>query len=193
MNKQKNSGAASIAAGLALIVAALLLTVYNGWDAARAGQAAQAALLALTEQMPETILPALPTEPDAALPTVEIDGNRYIGTIEIPALSLTLPVMEACTEENLKTAPCLYSGSYRTDNMVLAGHNYQKHFGAIKWLAAGSAVCFTAADGARYSYTVEQVETLPGDAVEEMIDSDWALTLFTCDMSGQNRCAVRCG
>ena len=70
------------------------------------------------------------------------------------------------------------------------------HFSPITWLAIGSSVYFTAADGLRWSYEVESVETLRPTQIEEMTTDtetdNWDLTLFTCTSGGGSRYAVRC-
>ena len=80
--------------------------------------------------------------------------------------------------------------------MVVCAHNYAKHFSPIKWLAIGSSVYFTDADGLRWSYEVESVETLRPTQIEEMTTDtetdNWDLTLFTCTSGGGSRYAVRC-
>ena len=126
------------------------------------------------------------------MPTVEVDGNRYIGRVTIPALGLELPVMSQWSYPNLKIAPCRYQGSAYTGDLIIAGHNYRTHFGPLKNLGGGDAVLFTDADGNQFRYTVAQVETLAKTAVEEMAAGDWDLTLFTCTLGGQTRVTVRC-
>ena len=72
----------------------------------------------------------------------------------------------------------------------------EDHFSPIKWLAIGSSVYFTDADGLRWSYEVESVETLRPTQIEEMTTDtetdNWDLTLFTCTSGGGSRYAVRC-
>ena len=82
-----------MAGGLLLIAAALLLTVYNLWDEHRAGTAVTQVMEQLQKQTPDSMLvqtpssPAGPGEseipdyilnPDMEMPTMDIDGNRYI-------------------------------------------------------------------------------------------------------------------
>ena len=52
--------------------------------------------------------------PEMEMPVEEIEGNGYIGLLEIPALGLSLPVMSEWSYPNLKLAPCRYSGSAYT-------------------------------------------------------------------------------
>ena len=70
---------------------------------------------------------------------VDIDGCGYVGYLAIPALSLQLPVMADCDLTRMRIAPCRQFGSTWTDDIVIAGHNYQKHFGEIQTLRAGDA------------------------------------------------------
>ena len=185
--KRKRTGTACIVIGLLLMAAALSLTLYNRWDANRADRAAQEVVTKLKAEIPSQV-----TDSDRDMPTIEFDGNRYIGILEIPALDLTLPVMEDWDYEKLKTAPCRYSGSYYTDDLVIAGHNYARHFSPLKWIDVGSDIYFTSVIGQVYHYTVSNVETLQPAQVEDMTAGDWDLTLFTCNTGGQSRCTVRC-
>ena len=127
---------------------------------------------------------------------ISIDGNDYIGWLSIPSISLELPVMAQWSEEGLKTAPGRYAGSLAEDNLVIAGHNYRRHFSPIKWLDPGTEVLFTDAEERVRYYEIEETEELLPDQVDAMITKTekdtWNLTLFTCTTSGQARCAVRC-
>ena len=47
-------------------------------------------------------------------------------------------------------------------------------------------------DGLTWTYEVADLEILQPDMVEEMNDSGYALTFFTCTYGGQSRLALRC-
>lgn len=191
--RSDKKGSLLIAAGLLLIAAALILTLYNVWDADRAKKASDDIVEKLESVIPEGE-PEL-FDPDKEMPSKEIDGYLYIGILEIPSLGLQLPVMAEWDYERLKISPCLYSGSYYAGDMVICAHNYAKHFSALKGIGIGEDVYFTAVDGQVYHYQVSNRETVQPTAVEEMIDNteeDWELTLFTCNTDGRSRCAVRC-
>lgn len=176
--------------GALFLLAALALTGYNLWDARRADKAAQETAEKLVD-----VIESDPAEPAAPqeMPVVDIDGYDYIGILSIPALELELPVMAEWDYARLKLSPCRYAGSYFTGDLVIAAHNYAKHFSPIKWIAPGTEVIFTAADGAQLRYQVLTSETLRPAQIEDMITPDgWDLTLFTCNLGGQTRCAVRC-
>lgn len=187
--------------GAVLLAAALLLLGYNCWDAARAGNAAEEILPALLDEMPDE-----PTVPDQPLGTpveyldedtltmteAEIDGERYIGWLDIPAIELELPVMSEWSYSRLKTAPCRYSGTVRGEDLVLLGHNYTRHFGKLDRLRVGDEVLFTDMDGVVYRYEVAARDVLDADAVAEMTAGEYDLTLFTCDATGARRITVYC-
>ena len=45
------------------------------------------------------------------MPEETIDGRSYIGVLEIPSLSLQLPVIGSWSYAELREAPCRYAGS----------------------------------------------------------------------------------
>lgn len=204
-NKKMHKGRVCIAAGLLLIAAALALTGYNLWDDRRAAASVSDGYVRLSALVPkgdavwqgvnsagEMRWPDYVLDPNREMPTLEIDGNEYIGTLEIPVLELSFPVLSAWSYPNLKLGPCRYTGSAYQDNLIIAAHNYTKHFGSLKRLEIGDAVVFTDVDGNIFSYTVSDLEQLDGAAVEEMQAGGWALSLFTCTLGGQYRVVVRC-
>ena len=187
-----------IGVGLLLIAAALALVAYNIADAQRAAKSAAQALEALEQASPAVsaaepdAVPAYVADPDMEMPTVTVEGNDYIGQMDIDALGLSLPVISEWSYPALKVAPCRYTGSAYQDNLIIAAHNYSSHFGRLSQLSAGDAVRFTDVDGNVFTYTVSQIEDLPGTAIEEMQAGDWDLTLFTCTLGGRTRVTVRC-
>lgn len=197
--KKKSSGILWILLGCLLITASLGLTLYNRREAAKAGEAAADTLEKIKEEIPEEVteklLPQIYTEEQdkqKEMPLLEIDGHSYIGFLSIPALKLELPVMSDWDYKKLNLAPCRYSGSYYTDDLVIAGHNYTSHFGSLKWLEPGTDLYFTNADGLTWHYVVDYAETVKPFAIEEMTTGDWDLSLFTCTTDGRSRHTVRC-
>lgn len=211
-SKRRKGGAFLIAGGLLLLAAAFLLTGYNLIDEHRADADANHALELLQKEIPAdplddiqlpdfsepgseagTVeLPDYILNPDMEMPVINIEGNGYIGVLEIPALELSLPVMSEWSYPKLKIAPCRYQGSAYTGSFVIAAHNYRTHFRQLDRLKAGDQIFFTDTKGRRFLYTVDGVEILESTAVEDMLSEEWDLTLFTCTPGGQARVAVRC-
>ena len=208
MKTKGKAGTILIVAGLLLFAAALFLTGYNLYDEYRAGTVANRVLNVLQQQtsggssndmqLPENSLldqaelPDYILNPDMEMPTEEVEGNDYIGVLEIPSLEISLPVMSEWSYPKLKISPCRYSGSAYTGNLVIAAHDYRTHFRSIKNLAAGAQVTFTDVKGRCFYYEVDAVEVLEPTAIQDMISEEWDLTLFTCTPGGRARVAVRC-
>lgn len=217
----KRKGSIWIFLGLLLIAAALLLTGWNLQESRSAGDTSLEVMNRLAERMPtagqhqtdaensgETVpgqtmpdfedslpqhtLPDYARNPDIDMPTETIEGNEYIGVLEIPALELELPVMSQWSYPKLKVAPCRYKGSAYRNDLILMAHNYATHFGGLKNLRIGDSVAFTDMDGNVFNYEVMEVEVLQPAAIEEMESGDWDLTLFTCTVGGQSRITIRC-
>ena len=191
MNKQK---VFLIVAGLLFLSAALALFIWNESEDRAAGDAAAKVVSQLrprqTAGSRENDTPTL--DPDRPMPAENIDGYDYIGTLTIPSLALELPVIGEWSYPALKIAPCRFSGSVYRDDLVLAAHNYDRHFGTLKRLHAGDAVAFTDMDGTVFSYEVIQTQEISPQDADAMLDGDWDLTLFTCTPGGAFRFAVRC-
>ena len=192
-------GTIPLCIGLLLLAAALCLALYNLWDDNRAGEAVDTALAQLEPEMvpPEEVKegnlqPEYVLNPDITPPVKVINGVGYLGTINFPTLNRELPVLSEANMANLKYGPCCYSGTVYQRNMVIAGHNYKKHFGPLKRLAQGDPVIFTDVEGNVFQYQVAGLEVLAPTAIEDMTMSGWDLSLYTCTLGGQTRLTVRC-
>lgn len=132
------------------------------------------------------------TNPKREMPTKEINNNFYIGEINIPRLSLKLPVLNDWSEENLTIAPARFKGSIYQNNMIIMAHNYRSHFGKIHNLEMGDMVEFKDTENTIFLYKVKEVELLKEEELSKLLNKKSDLTLFTCDLSGRNRVVVRC-
>lgn len=198
----KKIGNLLIVLGGIFIVLALGLTVYNHRENRAAGEASQKLMPRLSDAIVETAKErqtqddTQSAQPQTAEtetePYITIDGVRYLGYLEIPALSLQLPVNWDFSMDGLKDSPCRYSGTLEERNLVIAAHNYQAHFGEIARLTPGNQVTLVDAGGTVHRYQVDSVETLGAFDTEQMTAGDWDLTLFTCTYGGKKRAVVRC-
>lgn len=187
------AGIISMLMGTVLVLAALSLFLFNQREARLAEAASEKILPQVVERMEEQAETAGTPDPyDPTMTEVEIDGYRYIGYLTVPALELELPVMSDWSYPQLKIAPCRYTGSTKTDDLVIAAHNYAHHFGNLSTLEPGTAVYFTDMDGVVSAYEVAAIEVLVPTAVEDMTAGAYDLTLFTCTYGGQSRVTVRC-
>lgn len=204
----KKAGIAILTLGAVLICSALLLFLHYERESDAAQEEAERILPQLESLIQAQTRPlggALPegtyeeaeiggSEPTISeeLPVVELEGYPYVGYVEIPALELKLPVLSEWDDEWVNYAPCRHCGSSRTDDLVIAAHNSRAHFRNLKTLTAGDTVYFTDMEGRVNTYAVEKVETLSPYDVDAVLNSDYALVLYTCTLGGKSRIVVFC-
>lgn len=197
--KTSKRGRIWIVFGWLFLLAAIGLTIYNFYESYQSGKASKEVYDKLVKEIED-----VDKDPDnevqegfltdREMPTIEIDGYRYIGYLQVPDLKLNLPVMEEWDYDRLTIAPCRYSGTVYLDDMVIAGHNYRKHFSPLRSMPEGTAVIFTDVEGNVYHYEIASVEILKPNQVDYLITKtdSWDLTLFTCTLGGQTRHTIRC-
>jgi len=125
------------------------------------------------------------------MPVKTLSGYELIGRIQVESLGVDLPVLSGWSMEMLNIAPCRYSGSLQTSDMILMGHNYESHFLPLLEISEGAKVAFEDAGGVWHEYRVALVETLKAYEGEKL-PSEYPLTIFTCTRGGQNRFVIRC-
>ncbi len=201
--KKNKLGLAFIIPGAVLLFAAVSLVLWNNYESSKAGKAAESVLSQMLDKMPETVkstdaeakkIEEYLSEDDTYVPTIEVDGNLYIGVIYIPSIETELPVMKDWSYGNLSISPCRYYGSVRRKNLIIAAHNYTSFFDKINKLNTGDEIIFVTADGVSYEYEVTQSELIDGGNSYFMRhngEDEWDLTLFTCTWSGYSRVTVR--
>jgi len=199
---KRKIGASCMILGAVLIAAALSLFISNEKEAEQAGQMARESLVALVDEMEEQQGQSVSGEwvmnetemnlVEMTMEEVEVDGNRYVGVISLPTLELELPILAEWNYELLQIAPCLYSGTIYTNDMVLMAHNYESHFGRIDELKVGDEIRFMDVSGEVLRYEVVARDVLGPTAVEDMTSGAFDLTLFTCTYGGAERVTVRC-
>ncbi len=200
--KKIKKGNVFIIIGLLLIAAALLLTIKNISDSVAADNTSKKALevlkekteMAENESINNKTADSKPLYVDNKymdMPNITIDGNRYVGELQIPSLGIDLPVRGDFSYSALRGAPCRYKGSVYTDDIVIAAHNYSSHFGNLKRIRMGSDATFTDSDGNVFNYVVSDIQQIDGKDIDAMLEGDWDMTLFTCTLNGKSRVTVR--
>ncbi len=204
---RKRAGIFCLILGVLCLMGALGFVIYNRWEDGSAADTSRSILLDLESAIREKEKNYPSGDQDSGTPpihqsssaytqiemqTLPVQGYDCLGILSIPVLELELPVLAQWSYAKLKKAPCHYFGSYYTGDFVIAAHNYRSHFGRLSQLQPGDPITFTAADGRVYHYQVALLETLPGQATEEMLASGFPLSLYTCTPGGANRITVRC-
>ncbi|WP_051198053.1 sortase [Butyrivibrio sp. MB2005] len=182
-------GKVSILLGIVCFALAFYIFAYNRDEDVSAGVSAATLLEGVDAQITN-----VPTEmpPTGEMKAVDVNGQSFIGIITIPAIDIRLPIQSEWSSENARTSPCRYKGSVYTNDLIVAGHNYQRHFGKLNQLNSGDTVIVTDIDGREYYYEVTYTETIGTYEVDKMDEGEWDFTLFTCTIGGASRVTVRC-
>ena len=179
--------------GVVFIGFAMGLLIYNNYESRKAQESSDVLMESIRLSIVEAEYEEETTDPfDEEMKIKEIDGYGYIGYLSIPALQLDLPVMSEWDYGRLKISPCRYYGSTKTDNLVIAAHNYRFHFGYLGHLKPGDTVVFTDMESKVSYYTVTSVEQLMPTDVDKVKDTGDDLILYTCTYGGAKRITVRC-
>ena len=202
---KRKFGILFVVLGILMMLAAAALLLYNQQESRNASLASQSAFAAMqdavAEKVPETegmfleqVNPydEIAGEIAAQMAEVEINGELYIGYLTIPALELELPVISEWSYDRLQIAPCRQYGSTKTDDLVIAAHNYASHFGNLNRLRSGDLLGFTDMDGEKILYEVQALDVLEPTAVETVKNSGFDLVLYTCTYGGESRVVVFC-
>lgn len=173
--------------GLVLICSALSLFLYNNYQEQQSYKETENILSALENSE----LNNNETN-DTDEVTIDINGYEYIGFIEIPKIEIELPVLSEWDYARLKIAPCRQFGSINTDDIVIAAHNYKKHFGNLSSLNIGDEIILTDTSKNKHTYIVARMEVLKPTDVEKVQNSGYDLVLYTCTYGGKSRVTLFC-
>lgn len=186
---KKRAGIALVMIGAVLLIAALLLFVYNRNEDSRAGEEAADILSEVQTAIDEGSGEVNDeTQEQKIMPTINISGHDYIGYLNIPDLELELPVMADWDYNRLKRAPCRHFGTTYNDDLVIAAHNYKTHFGHLSGLTPGTQVIFTDMDGIENRYVLAiEPQILNPEEVDAVQNSGYDLVLYTCTHGGSSR------
>ena len=184
--------------GVLLLMGAVGLYGYNQWVDYQAGVESETAVLTLVEEIQsrevviQEVSQAEEGPSEAQLKVAELDGAYYMGVLTIPSLGKILPIQSDWSMSQLKRSPCRYSGSIAEGELVIAGHNYKKHFSGLATLKQGDSIVFTDLEGNQIFYEVREIYTVAATDIDGMVNSGYDLSLFTCNYGGKARVTVRC-
>ena len=128
------------------------------------------------------------------------NGKTYAteGTVSIPSIGITYPILTEETEELLKISLCKYWGPSPNEigNYCIVGHNYAsgKMFGKLSMVNVGDEVTLTDLSGRTITYSVYNkypVEPTDVSCTSQLTNGQRELTLITCTDYGKRRLVVK--
>lgn len=176
--------------GVILIIVSLSLFTFNNLEDYHASKNSFEVLEMIDDNKIEEIVTNVSNLTKQEENVINVRGNDYIGIIEIPTLNLELPIMSEFTYDKLKIAPCRYFGSIQTNDLVICGHSYLAHFGNLYKLQPKDIIIINDFHK-QYIYEVEAIEILEATDINNMLDSQFDLTLYTCTKDSLRRVTIR--
>ena len=129
----------------------------------------------------------------------EVDDNLVLGTIEIPKIGVSYPVISTTTAEYLKIAPTKLAGVGLNEkgNCSISGHNYEndKFFSKLGDLSKDDVVYIKEKDGMKRVYSVTEKKEISANDVsclEQNTNDKRQVTLITCTNVKNKRLVVKC-
>lgn len=189
---RRNKDLLLVALGLIMAAAGLFLHLTEVQQEQLAGENAALLLEAVSHQLPAAPAEPLPDEePEDEPQSLAVMGYDVLGTLRIPSADIDLPVLNEWSYDLLTVAPCRYSGSIETGDLVILGHSYRTHLRPLRQVQPGDSVELTDAAGTVHRYVVAETEVLRGSD-GSLLPSDYPLTIFTCTADSKHRFLARC-
>ncbi len=189
---RRNKDLLLVALGLIMAAAGLFLQLTEVQQEQLAGENAALLLEAVSQQLPAAPAEPLPgEEPEVEPQSLAVMGYDVLGTLRIPSVDIDLPVLNDWSYDFLTVAPCRYSGSIETGDLVILGHSYRTHLRPLRQVQPGDSVELTDAAGTVHRYVVAETEILRGSD-GNLLPSGYPLTIFTCTADSKHRFLARC-
>ncbi|MBR5313341.1 MAG: hypothetical protein IKU40_10735 [Clostridia bacterium] len=166
-------------AGSLLIIGTVLLTIFQLIGQSKTLSENRDTVEKLYNLIPTVHSGAQEDRVDMNMPALEMDGENFIGIIEIPFYEITLPVCGSWNKHKISSFPCRYYGNLYDSSLIIGGSDAEGHFDFIKTTSVGDAVFVTDMTGGQYFYQVEWIEKYDEISGEVLMEKSADLVLFT--------------
>lgn len=128
------------------------------------------------------------------------DGTTYntVGTVSIPSIDVTYPILSETTDKLLKVSVCKFWGADPNEagNLCIAGHNYRnkKFFSKVPTLSVGDIIKITDLSKNTVKYKVYNKYTVDPEDVSctsQLTNGKKIVTLITCTNDSKQRVVVK--
>ena len=125
-----------------------------------------------------TKVPYYQLSPLAELPSVEVDGEEYVGILFAPSAAIELPILRRSDSGELPAEPCVFQGTPYQEHFYLSVSGQSRQMKALTGMHTGAVLWFTDTDGNRFEYTVAELLQLSPEDISENTQSEWPLTVY---------------
>lgn len=146
----------------------------------------------LQQIMPEITEAFAEDRIDTEMPMMEVDGENFVGLLEIPDFGKAFPIGSEWADSAIKKYPCRYWGSLYDGSLIIGGSNSRGQMEFMEAVSIGDTIQVTDMMGQRYSYTVFWIEKANDVSTEYLETGDAKLTIFAGNPYGLDYTVVRC-
>ena len=180
------------ALGFLLILCGAGIVLQQQLRANAAVRAAEKTVAAMEAIMPERTEGVPDSYTNLAMPVLEVDGEDYIGIVEIPAFGVTLPVGSEWDPSAVRSRPCRFWGSVNDASLVIGGADQKGQFDFCDRIDLGAFVTVTDMTGVEFRFTVTRVDRNKHAQADWLCKDQYDLTLFARSATSLEYIAVRC-
>ena len=128
--------------------------------------------------MPE-ITNGVPDErSNTTMSSLEIDGDSFVGIIEVPVYESKLPIYASWDADKLNRFPCRFFGSVYNETLILGGSENDGQFDFITQISLGDSVCITDTMGVRYAFQVSSIRRCKDISADKLLSEESSLIFF---------------
>ncbi|MBE6638836.1 MAG: hypothetical protein E7616_05205 [Ruminococcaceae bacterium] len=164
--------------GVLLIAGAAGYFVWMRYSISQNAKYAKKTVETLYTLMPEVSSGALDDRQNAAMSAIEVNGNSFVGIIEVPAYESKLPIYAKWDGEKTVCFPCRYLGSLYNGTLIIGGSDNDGQLDFIGEISIGQTVYITDTLGVRYAYSVSSIRRVKDVSTENLCKEKTALTIF---------------
>lgn len=179
-------------AGILLIIIATIMVFFTQYSQNTAVKENERLVSVLYSLMPEVTDSATDDRVNKDMPLLEVEGMDFAGIIEIPMYKRTLPVYASWDKSKVSGLPCRYSGSIYDKNLIIGGSDGVGQFDFMKQITVGDDVHITDVTGARFTYTVSDIELTRDVSSKNLAKRDADLIFFARNTYSLDYTVVSC-
>lgn len=176
-------------AGAALIAVSVCTATVFGLLQSRGVRQAEDIAQRIEEVLPPRTIGAKETYSVMQMPALSIDGEDFVGLVEIPAHGVKLPVCNDWKPTRLNRYPCRFWGTAYDGSLIVGGNAQQ--LACLKQMQNGDEVQVTDMQGAVFTYTVTRIRHAD-HADAKSLQTNASLTLFAQDGYNLEYIIVEC-
>lgn len=174
--------------GIGLILASAGLLLLSGIR----GKQAQKIVEEIEQRLPSRTTGYAGIYTEADMPVLALDGEDYIGILDLPGYGVKLPVGSAWKTAGLTGHPCRFWGSAYDGTLVIGGTADKGQLDFCGRVNPGDRIRFTDMTGAEFDYQVTWVDRSDSAEAHWLMQEKYDMTLFARDPYSLQYIAVRC-